>query len=63
MRITKTGQDFLDHVAKLKENSIFTRDVEYDENSNLLVLQTCTYGNRGTYYVISAIEITNYTIK
>ena len=43
-----------------KENSINEREVEINENSNLLILQTCTYGHRGTYYVISAVEVANY---
>lgn len=59
MKIKKTGEAFLEHIEILKENAINSRDVKYDENSNLLILQTCTYGHRGTYYVISAIEVSN----
>ena len=61
MKVSKKGEDFVKHIETLKSNSIHTRDVEYDENSNLLVLQTCSYGKKKTYYVISAIEIQNYT--
>jgi len=61
MKVSKKGEDFIKHIETLKNNSIYTRDVEYDENSNLLVLQTCSYGKKKTYYVISAIEIQNYT--
>ena len=60
MKINKTGQDFIEHINILKENSINEREVDFNENSNLLILQTCTYGHRGTYYVISAIEVANY---
>lgn len=45
------------HIEILKANSIHTREVPYDENSNLLILQTCSYNGEDTYYVISAIEI------
>lgn len=46
-----------EHIQILMNNSLYTRDIEYDENSNLLTLQTCSYSGEKTYYVISAIEI------
>ncbi len=61
MKVNKKGKEFLEHIKTLKSNSIYTRDVEYDEDSNLLILQTCSYGKKKTYYIISAIEIKNYT--
>ena len=61
MKITKTGQDFVEHVKVLESNAIQSRKLEYDENSNILVLQTCSYGKQKTYYVITAIEIKGYT--
>ncbi len=61
MKINITGKDFLKHIETLKENSINEREVQYDEKSNLIILQTCKYGEEKTYYIISAIEIKNYT--
>ena len=57
MVVDLTGKDFVNHLNILKKDSINSREVEYDENSNLLVLQTCSYGKKNTYYIISAIEI------
>ena len=61
MKVTKTGKEFKEHINTLKSNSIYTREVKFDEDSNLLILQTCTYGKKNTFYIISAIEIKNYT--
>ena len=57
MKVNLTGKEYLDHLNKMNEGSLYSREVEYDENSNLLVLQTCSYGKNNTYYIISAIEI------
>lgn len=46
-----------DHIDHLKKDSIYTRDVEYDENSNILVLQTCSFAHKNHYYVFTAVEI------
>ena len=61
MKVKKTGEEFIEHIELLMDNSIYTREVKYDEDSNILILQTCSYGKEKTYYVISAIEIKNYT--
>lgn len=57
MKVNLTGKEYLDHLNKMNEGSLYSREVEYDENSNLLVLQTCSYGKNNTYYIISAIEV------
>ena len=31
--------------------------VVYDENTNILTIQTCSYSGEKTYYVITAIEL------
>jgi len=61
MKLTKTGNEFVEHIKVLESNAIQSRKIDYDENSNLLVLQTCSYGKQKTYYVITAIEIKGYT--
>lgn len=47
----------LEHINNLIENSLYSRYVEYDKNSNILVIQTCSYNDDDTYYVITAIEL------
>lgn len=57
MIVNYSGADFLKHIENLKKNSLYEREVEYNEDSNLLVLQTCSYDSEKSYYVISAIQI------
>ena len=45
------------HIDHLKKDAIFTRNVEYNNDSNILVLQTCSFAHKNHYYVITAIEI------
>lgn len=45
------------HIDKLKENSIYTSNITYNEKSELLILQTCTLKEDKTYYVICALRI------
>ena len=61
MKVNKSGSEFKEHIDILKSNSINSRELEYDENANILILQTCSYGKSKTYYVITAVEIENYT--
>ena len=49
--------NMVEHIDKLKNDSIFVRNLKYDENTRLLVLQTCSYAHEDNYYVITAIEI------
>lgn len=56
--VVETSKEYhKEHIQILLNNSIYTRDIEYDENSNLLTVQTCSYSGEKTYYVISAIEL------
>ena len=57
MNFNTTGTDFVKHVDKLKSNSIFTRDLYYDENSEIIVLQTCSHHLDNAYYIITAIKL------
>lgn len=45
------------HIDKLKEDSIYINNISYNENSELLILQTCTLKNPNSYYLICAIRI------
>ena len=57
MNFDTTGADFVKHIDKLKSNSIFTRDLYYDETSEIIVLQTCSHHFENAYYVITAIKL------
>lgn len=65
--IKKTGSDYshmdlnpsnkFEHITKLSSNAINARYVSYDENSNIIVLQTCVEKEPGNYYIIVGFEI------
>lgn len=57
MEFNYTGDEFVKHVDRLKNNSIYTRKVEYDENSEIIVLQTCSHHLKDAYYIITAVKI------
>ena len=57
MRINQTGDKYLSHIANFLNNTMYKRDIKYTEKSNILVLQTCSYKNDDTYYIITAIEV------
>ena len=58
MIVDTTKKNHVSHIEKLLSNSTQQRDVEYDENTNLLVLQTCTREkNVQAFYVLTAIEV------
>ena len=52
-----TGKEFVEHVKKMTTGSglIFSRDVSYDENSEIIVLQTCSH--RGTKNLFTVIGV------
>lgn len=57
MYVSSSPENHIEHIELLIADSIFTRKVPYDEDSNLLTLQTCSYNGDKLYYVITAIEI------
>ncbi len=59
MKVNIPNEEYPSHIEKLISNSKYTRDITYDEYSNILILQTCSYekSNLKSYYIISAIEI------
>lgn len=58
MLINYSGQEFVKHINKLLSNSIQKRNVYYDENSKIMVLQTCSYTYDNAFYIITAIKLT-----
>jgi len=50
------AKDHKSHIEKLLKNTINLREIEYDESSNIIVLQTCVRQDDGSYYVLIGIE-------
>lgn len=61
MNINVEKENFINHINTLKKDSINERELSYNENSKILVLQTCSYNEKDSFYIITAIQIdTNY---
>ena len=53
-----TNDEWLSHFNRLKNSSIFDIDDKIDQNSKILVLQTCMFGKyRKKLLVISAVQL------
>lgn len=57
MTVDTSGASFVEHVNKLINNSMYTRKLNYDENSEIIVLQTCSHHLDNAYYIITGIKI------
>lgn len=57
--VNYTGQAFVDHVNRMTsgEGLINKRDVPFDENSEILVLQTCSHHWDKALYTLIAVKI------
>ena len=55
--ITYTGADYVNHIKRMTtgDGLIFSRKVDYDENSEIIILQTCSH--RGTKKLFTLIGI------
>lgn len=53
-----TNDEWLSHFNRLKNSSIFDIDDKIDQNSKILVLQTCMFGKyRKKLLVISVVQL------
>ncbi len=66
MRVDTTGSDFIQHVNTLinstgNEHVLNSRSVYFDENSEIIVLQTCSHTNNvpEPLYIITGVKINN----
>ena len=57
MTVDLTGTAFKNHLDIIKSNSMYTRDVYYDEHSEIIILQTCSHHLDNAYYIITGIKI------
>ncbi len=57
MIVNANDEEFISHIEILKRDSFYQTDVEYNIDSNIIVLQTCSYNIENAYYIIVGIEI------
>lgn len=51
------SDEFVSHIDALKKDSIYETEIEYSKDSNIIILQTCSYNEGKAYYIIMGIEI------
>lgn len=59
MRVKKTGSDFVNHINTIISNPIHSRSMEINENSKIIILQTCSHHLNNAVYLITGVAI-NY---
>lgn len=57
MVINVSNDEFVDHINTIKEDALYQTDIEYDNDSNIIILQTCSYNKDDAYYIIMGVEI------
>lgn len=59
MYVDRSGADFVEHVRDMTtgDGVINSRNVAYDENSKIIVLQTCSHHWDDAFYIITAVRI------
>ena len=57
MYVNYTGDEFLTHVKHMISEPINIRDVEINEKSEILVLQTCSHHWEHALYIITAVKV------
>ena len=56
MRVDSTGQKFVDHVNIITSQAINSRNITIDQDSEILVLQTCSHHWDNAFYIITAVK-------
>lgn len=46
-----------EHISNLLKDTIQSRELEYDDNTNIIVLQTCVRQHDGHYYILIGFEV------
>lgn len=59
MNVSTTGQEFVQHIKNITtgEGTIYSESIDYDENSDIIVLQTCSHDWNNALYLIVGIKI------
>ena len=56
MVVEHTGSDFINQINWFKTDAIHVREVQFDEDSDIIVLQTCSHNLEDAYYIIVGIK-------
>ena len=57
MIVDATGPDFLSHMTKLMTGVTYKREVDYDVDSDIIILQTCSHHLDKAYYLLIGIKM------
>ena len=59
MKVDYTGSEFVKHVKTITsgDGTRNSRTVDYDENSEIIVLQTCSHNWDNAVYIITGVKI------
>lgn len=57
MNVNITESEFVSHILKIKQDAIYETPASYNKDSNILILQTCSYHKNNAYYILMALEI------
>ena len=52
-----TSEEYSEHVKWLKNNSLYDTHVPVDDDSQIIVLQTCDISNDGEYIIVVGKKI------
>lgn len=63
MTVNLSGSEFKTHLDKIRSDSMYTRDVPYNENSEIIILQTCSHHLDNAYYIFTGIRISPDEVK
>ena len=56
MNIDVDDENFVSHINRLKSGAMYSRDVEYSADSQIIVLQTCA-DRDNTYYILIGVKV------
>ena len=60
MQVNLSSENYKEHFEYLFKDTINKTQIEYNESSSILTLQTCTYDKDNSYYILSAIEVSSF---
>lgn len=53
-KLNYTSDEYINHLSWLKSNSIHKSDIKLEQDSNIIILQTCNYYPKESFLLISA---------
>ena len=46
-----------EHIDMLLEDSMYVKNIEYSDDTNVMVLQTCSMDDSDSYYILVGFEV------